>query len=141
MRAADRAELWAMYRLSAPEGLELCLRRSAAAYAFLYRGKVAAAAGVAPLSLLGQSACVWSWTGEETEKCPKAFWRASVAALAYFYALYPQLYAVCDGRYAAAHRYLRRLGAHAQGEPFYLKGGETRFLLYCFDAPERRKIH
>lgn len=132
LRPADRAEMWATYRLGAREGLELCFMRSAQAVAFLYRGKVAAAAGVAPQSLLGDCACVWSWTSKEVENCPKAFWKASAVVLKHFRALYPRLYAVCDERYAEARRYLRRLGAREEGEAFYLKGGETRFRLYRF---------
>lgn len=132
LREADRAELWAAYRLSAREVLELCFKRSAAALAFTRKGRIAAAAGIAPMSLLGSCACVWSWTGEEVDACPKAFWKASLKTTEYFRSVYPSLYAVCDERYAAARRYLSRLGAREEGGAFYLAGGETRFRLYRF---------
>ncbi len=135
LREEDAAELWAAYRLPAAEGLALCLKRSAAALALCCEGEVCAAAGVEAQSLLGRSACIWSWTGKGVLRRPKAFWKASLRALAYFGGLYPQLYAACDGRYAAARRYLLRLGARRTGEGFYLAGKETKFYLYRFDAP------
>ena len=82
LRAADRAEMWAAYRLQVREGLELCLGRSVLAVAFVYRGKAAAAAGVEAQSLLGRRGCVWSWTGDSVDGCAKSFFRASCAALA-----------------------------------------------------------
>lgn len=135
LRGEDTAELWAAYRLSAAEGLALCLRRSAAALAFCCEGEVCAVAGVEPQSLLGRRACLWSWTGQGVLRRPKTFWKVSLRALAYFRGLYPQLYAACDGRYAAARRYLLRLGARRTGEGFYLAGEETKFYLYRFGAP------
>ena len=136
LRAADRAEMWAAYRLQAREGLELCLGRSVLAVAFVYRGKAAAAAGVEAQSLLGRRGCVWSWTGESVDGCAKSFFRASRAALDYFLTLYPLLYAACDVRYTAARRYLRRLGAREAGPAFYLAGKETRFVPYVFSRPD-----
>lgn len=136
LRAADRAEMWAAYRLEAREGLELCLGLSVLAVAFVYRGKAAAAAGVEAQSLLGRCGCVWSWTGEAVNCCPKSFWRASRAALDYFLTFYPLLYAACDVRYGSARRYLRRLGAREAAEAFYLAGKETRFIPYVFSRPD-----
>ncbi len=132
LRRLDHAELWAMYHLPVRAGLELCAKRSSLAVAFKYRGEVACVAGVAPQSLLGQSACLWSWTGSSADKCPKLFWKASKKMLEIFLLRYPCLYAVCDERYEAARRYLLHLGALERGESFYLQSGETRFRLYVF---------
>jgi len=130
LRLADRRELWACYRLPAREGLALCARRSVKAFAFFYRGKIGAAAGIEPLSLLGSQACVWSWTGEQVLNCPKSFFRVSQVVLNYFKQLYPHLYAACDERYETAQHYLERLGAHPCGNKFFLAGPETRFIWY-----------
>ena len=124
--------MWAAYRLPARQGLEFCFQRSAFAVAFLYQGRVAAAAGVEGASLLGQRGCVWSWTGEAVDKCPKSFCRASAAVLALFKSRYPQLFAACDQRYFKARRYLRHLGARPTGDKIGLTGPETRFVLYRF---------
>lgn len=132
LRAQDKAEMWAAYRLPPQESLALCLQRSALALAFLYQGRVAAAAGVEPASLLGWRGCVWSWTGQRVEKCPKSFWKASLVARDVFKRFYPHLFAACDCRYRQAGRYLRRLGARPTGDVFYLTGKETRFELYRF---------
>lgn len=131
MRPEDRRELWAFYRLPEREGLQKCWKLSAHAVAFIHHGRVAACAGIAPIST-GEWACVWSWTGQEAAECPKAFWQASREALEIFKTYCPRLYAVCDERYNAAHRYLRRLGARRAGAPFALAGDETRFALYIF---------
>lgn len=132
LRPEDWRELWATYRLLALEGLELCRKRSVFSAAFLYRGRVAAAAGVAAENILGTQACLWLWTGQEVEKCRKSFWKAYRGVLAYWLARYPHAYAVCDVRYAAAARCLTRMGAHREGKTFLLEGKEARFQLYRF---------
>jgi len=135
VRLEDRQEMWAAYRLSALEVLEHCWQKSSVSLAFLYRGKVCAVAGVEADSLLGVRGCVWSWTGKETLRCPKEFWKVSQHILAYFLSLYPQLYALCDRRYLAAQGYLQRLGACPQADGIQLAGKETRFVLYRFSRP------
>lgn len=132
LRAQDRAEMWAAYRLAPLEGLMLCWQRSALAVAFLYKGRVAAVAGVEPASLLGCSGCVWAWTGRHVQRCPKSFWKASVRVLHFFRRHYGQLFAATDQRYTQACRYLQRLGARPDKHLFYLAGKETRFVLYRF---------
>ena len=124
--------MWAAYRLPARQGLQYCWERSALALAFLCQGRAAAAAGVECAGLLGRRACVWSWTGQAVQRCPKSFWRASVQVLALFRRCYPQLFAACDERYGAARRYLAHLGGQETQEKFYLAGPETRFVLYRF---------
>ena len=136
LRREDKAELWAAYRLPVRQALQDCARKSAAAFALVRRGRTMAAAGVEAQSLLGRRACVWSWTGRDVLFCPKIFWRFSCIVRDYFLSLYPQLYAACDVRYAAAQRYLRRLGACATKEKIYLAGKETRFVLYVFERPK-----
>ncbi len=135
VRSADKAEMWAAYRLPARESLEICYQLSSAAVALLYRGRPVAAAGVQAQSWLGLSGCVWSWTGNGVEQCRKSFWKASRHVLAGFQQMYPKLYAACDERYRAAQHYLQRLGAQEAGEKFYLAGLETRFIPYFFAAP------
>ena len=130
LRLADRRELWACYRLRARDGLELCVRYSVETVAFLYEGKIAAVAGIAPMSLLGNEACVWSWTGRQVLKCPKAFLTVSKLVVKRFKRLYPHLYAACDVRYKQAGRYLECLGAQAVADRFFLAGTETSFQWY-----------
>lgn len=135
LQAQDRAEMWASYRLAVEEALEYCRRRSAVAVAFLYRGEVCAVSGVEADSLLGNRGSLWSWTGEKVKQCPKAFWQVSRRVLQYFLSLYPHLYVLCDARYAAAQRYVERLGGARQTDEIYLAGPETRFVLYQFHRP------
>lgn len=130
LRAEDRAELWACYRVPTQEGLEKCVARSFVSVAFLYKGKVCAIAGLEPASLLGQAACVWSWTGTEVLHCQKSFWRISNQVLAVFKKYYPHLYAACDVRYKTALRYLEHLGGKRMRGMIYLAGRETKFALY-----------
>lgn len=132
LRQQDRAELWAAYRLDILQGLELCRARSALAVAFLYKGRVAAVAGVEAASLLGRRGCVWSWTGKTVEECPKSFLRVSLRVLELFKRHYDVLFAACDERYQKAQNYLKHLGAQETGEKLYLAGAETRFVLYRF---------
>ncbi|MBR3632123.1 MAG: hypothetical protein IKN49_03555 [Elusimicrobiaceae bacterium] len=135
LREEDRRELEACYQRPVLEGLEYCWRRSSLALAFCYQGQVGAIAGIEPISLLGQQACVWSWTGKVIEKCPVRFWKISQKVLAHFLMQYPYLYAACDERYKKAQRYLQKLGATPHGKPFYLADKTVRFYLYQF-APQ-----
>lgn len=132
LRPEDLRELWAAYRLPAREGLELCRERSIFSAAFLYRGRVAAAAGAAAENALGTQACLWLWTGKEVERCRKSFWKAYRAVLACWLARYPHAYAACDVRYVSAARCLTRMGARREEKAFLLEGEETRFQLYRF---------
>lgn len=135
LRKEDRAEMWAAYRLPVQEVLRQCAQRSVLSWACLYRGKVCSVCGVEPQSLLGLQGCVWSWTGQTVEQCPKGFFKASRQVLNYFLSLYPQLYALCDNRYHVSQRYLQRLGAQKQAEQIRLAGPETCFTLYQFKRP------
>ncbi len=137
LRPEDLRELWAAYRLPAREGLDLCRARSVFSAAFLYRGRVAAAAGAAAENALGTQACLWLWTGKEVQCCRKSFWKAYRAVLECWLARYPHAYAVCDVRYVSAARCLTRMGARGEGKAFLLAGKETRFQLYRF-GPARR---
>lgn len=128
LRAADRAEMQALYGQDIKGALQECLARSVVAVGFFYKGKIAAAAGVEPEGFLGRRACVWSWSGAEAGRCSKAFWKVSKQVLQGFLALYPQLYAACDQRYGAAQRYIMRLGGrkvkkvsfHVSGPAFWI---------------------
>ena len=97
-----------------------------------YRGKTVAIAGVEPVSLLGNQACMWSWTGKEIEKCPVSFWKISKAILLFCRQIYPCLYAACDSRYTVAQQYLKRLGAIRHKEPLYLADKQIHFDVYQF---------
>jgi len=130
LRTEDWAEMWACYRLPVEKALSLCIRRSLQSWTVLCSGKVIAIAGIEPLSILGNKACIWSWTSKEVLHHKKSFWRLSQIMLNQFRRQYSTLYAACDKRYQMAHRYLQRLGACQTGESFYLAGKETEFILY-----------
>lgn len=130
LQEKDRQELWACYRLPVREGLEKCIRASVLTVVFLYEGKVGAIAGLEATSLLGNQACVWSWTSKQVRRCPHLFMRLSKQILASFQQRYPYLYAACDQRHSQAAKYLFCLGARPTGKKFYLAGEETQFLLY-----------
>ena len=106
------------------------MQRSLLSVGFFYRGELAAGAGLEAPQLLGNQACVWSWTGKSVLQCPKSFLQCSRIVLKNFQQLYPQLYAACDVRYRTAGNYLRHLGARPVGKPFYLAGNETLFQCY-----------
>ncbi len=119
----------AMYGLPPQEALEQCRLRSVAAVAWIYRGEVAAAAGVAAQSVLGGTGCVWLWTAPAVERAPKSFLKISRRGLGFFKTLYPHLYAVCETSYAAARRYVLHLGARP-GPRVRLKAGQGQ--IYYF---------
>ncbi len=127
--------MWAAYRLPEEEVLDLCYRRSAVSFAFLYRSCVCAVCGVEAESLLGGRGNLWSWTSQYIKSCPKLFFILSRYLLAYFLSLYAPLYVLCDERHLAARRYLQRLGAEKKAENIFLAGEETRFMLYQFNRP------
>ena len=135
LRPADRAEMRALYGKRVAESLQKGLARSAVAVGFFYKGKIAAAAGVEPEGCLGRRACVWSWSGAEAGRCSKAFWKVSKQVLQYFLQLYPQLYAVCDERYVAAHRYITRLGGRKIKKVYFQTAGPA-FWIYEFNKAD-----
>lgn len=132
MRPADRQELVACYQLPVREALEHCVVQSACCISFIYRGKVAAMAGVEPETWLGRRGCVWLWTGEVVEQCPIYFLKASRYLLHLFQQQYPLLYAACATNYPAAQRYIKHLGGQAVGNLFLLADQSIYFQLYQF---------
>ena len=131
LRPADRAELAASHPGQAPaELLQEFVRRSAHAYVLTYRQRPAAIFGLAPDSWLGNRACVWLLTGDPVAKIPKTFFRTARRFVAAALSEYALLYNFADERYAAALRFVRRLGGTFDGT-FY-QTPSARFLRFTF---------
>ena len=139
LRMEDVQEMLSAYGRNAIDVLETCRLRSTFAVALMCQDRVLAVAGVEPDSLLGERACVWAWTGKEVEKYKKSFWKASCYVLKLFKKRYPSLYVVCDERYQASLRYVRRLGGKEVGEKFKLQDQKTYFGIYHFDNTMKDK--
>lgn len=131
LRPADRAELAASHPGQAPaELLEQFVRRSAYAYVLTYHQCPAALFGLAPDGWLGNCACVWLLTGYPVAQIPKTFFRTARRFVAAALLEYAQLYNFADERYAAALRFIRRLGGTFDGA-FY-QTPAARFLRFTF---------
>ena len=141
LRPQDKRELIACYGLPVREGLEVCLQKSVCAVGFFYRGKLCAASGLEPRTLLGKEACVWSWTTGEITRCQKSFFQISKYVLECFSAFYPVLYAACATDYQQARRYLEHLGAVVQPPFFRLADANRLFCLYRFVKPFQTEIY
>lgn len=131
LRPKDRAELAASHPgRSAAELIEAFFDRSSRCFTLLLEEEPAAIFGVSPDTWLGRRARVWLLTGEAVEKIPKEFVRTARGLLALTLAEYPELYNFADGRYAAALRFIRRLGGRVDGS-FY-DTPSARFLHFTF---------
>lgn len=90
------------------------MTHSEACWAALFNGEVAAMGGAVPQGgtiLTGvEYATVWALTGPDIARHPKAYLKASRAAVAYLLARYGALVAYVDARYEAAVRWVQRLG-------------------------------
>lgn len=134
MRAPDRAELEACKLTVCARTLENFALQSRWCAVLEGGGRVLAAGGIAPDTLLGGRARIWMLSARGVEKYPKAFFKISKAVVAQGLLRYPELYNFTDERYAAALRYVRRLGGSFDGTG--VRFGPRRFLLFRF----RRKV-
>ncbi|HWV38855.1 MAG TPA: hypothetical protein VN033_10315 [Vulgatibacter sp.] len=107
LRPADAAEVLASGGFTPREALEESVRASAHAFAALFDGEVAGMWGVVDGPGCG---IVWALTGPAVERHPKAFLRHSRVAVGVLLRHYPALVNYVDARYAAALRWVRRLG-------------------------------
>lgn len=139
LRPEDAQELTACYLLPPRQALELCCNRSSLTVSLFCNGHLCALAGVEPESLLGWRGCVWSWTSRQVLHYQRAFWKISKYVLAQFLTRYPLLYAACAADYAAAHRYLKHLGAQPLPKTLVLADQKTRFCVYQFTRTYQHK--
>lgn len=131
LRPEDRAELAASHPgREAGELMGEFFDRSARCFTLEFKGEVAAVFGLSPGIWLGRRACVWLLSGKSVEKIPKTFVRVARILLGRMLAEYPELYNFADGRYAAALRFIRRLGGSFDGT-FY-DTPSARFLGFTF---------
>ena len=129
LRPADRAELTASHPGQEPAALLLgFLQSSIHCFALLYQGRPAAIFGLAPDAWLGNRACVWLLTGQLIESIPKTFVRIARRFVAAALTQYAELYNFADGRYAAALRFVRRLGGTFDGT--FCQTESARFLRF-----------
>ena len=119
LRPEDRAELAASHPAQEPQ--ELLVH---------YEGEPAALFGVAPDVWMGRRACVWLLTGRRVRRIAKTFVRVARALLAGALRRYEGLYNFADGRYAAALRFIRRLGGTFDGT--VCQTGCAPFLRFTF---------
>lgn len=131
LRAADRAELAACYpNAPAEQLLERFLYVSRECFVLEYKGLPAALFGVYAPCFFSRRACIWLLTAGAVERMPVAFVRVARAAVAYFLNKYTELYNFTDGRYTAALRFIKRLGAWFDGSSKTC--GNVRFLYFVF---------
>lgn len=131
LRPEDRAELAASHPgRDAAELMTEFFDRSLRCFTLDLAGEPAAVFGVSPDTLLGNRARVWLLTGKSVEQIPKTFVRAARGLLKLTLADYTELYNFTDGRYAAALRFIRRLGGSLDGK--YYDTPSARFLRFTF---------
>lgn len=124
MRPEDAAEVLAAGHATPFLAIEASLGASTSAWALLLGGELAAIFGIveeAPHGLLlGPGRGIpWALTSTAVPKHRKAFLRASRAAAGLFLRRCPELHQFIDARYAAALRWVRRLGFEVlPAEPF-----------------------
>jgi hypothetical protein len=113
MRDADRRECLATGAEPAATLQELLHKSELARTAFV---------GEEPMAMFGVirrgagPALIWSLTTDAVDRHPKAFWRASKAVMQQLGRVYPVLTQCVDARYAAAVRWVRRLGFEVDDE-------------------------
>ncbi|MCQ2410623.1 MAG: hypothetical protein MJ053_03810 [Elusimicrobiaceae bacterium] len=116
LRKNDRRELACSH---AGQEIADCLERficeSYQSVCLIYRGEVAALAGICVQTMLSPSACVWLLTGRNIERCPFSFVRLAKRQLRRWLDLYPVLENEFDSRYCAAGKLIVRLGGEITG--------------------------
>ena len=130
MRPMDKRELHATHGGVDAALLERFARSSTCCLTLCARGRVAGLAGIVPGGLPAPCACVWLLTGDPVAQIPKTFFRTARRFVAAALLEYAQLYNFADERYAAALRFIRRLGGTFDGS-FY-QTPAARFLRFTF---------
>jgi hypothetical protein len=121
MRAADRAEAWALGHQSPLEVVEESVTISDFAIATYLGGELAVIWGVNPVA--DGVGIAWALTTDAVDRHPVAFWRACREQLPTLRERYRGLVNAIDARYTQAIRWARRLGFHvAPPAPFGLEG-------------------
>lgn len=129
MRAADAAECLALSGMDPAAALWDSLGRSHTTFAAEAEGELLAIGGVSEgprETFLAEPAfqTLWLLTGEPVDRHQVAFWRASKRVVEGLRREWPVLVNLVDARYAAALRWVRRLGAEVR--PPVLEGVEGR---------------
>ena len=131
LRPEDRAELAASHPGQSPaELLKKFFISSRHCFVLEYQSEPTAVFGLAPEVWLGRYACVWLLTGRGVLHIPKTFLRLTRRLLADAFSQYEELYNFVDERYAAALRFVQRLGGRFDGR-FY-RTPSARFLCFTF---------
>lgn len=118
LREADARELGAL-GVTPSEALVESVQSSSHAWAWLGDdGRVIAMFGVAPVSILSDTAIVWLLGSPSVDRHAVTFMRICRAYLDYISPTYPRLINYVDARYVRAVAWLRRLGFEvADAEP------------------------
>lgn len=110
MRGADRAEVWAAGHRTPREALERAVDLSTLAWVGYGDGEPAAAWGVAPASLLGETGIPWLLGTDAIERHPAAFLRRCRGLLADMSRDFLVLRNLVDLRNRTSIRWLKWLG-------------------------------
>ena len=121
MRDADSLEVQALGYTPYDALFRSLVLSGGESWTFLVNGRVGAIGGVMNYGLLQRAGIAWVLTGKLVDKHPKAFWRASQAALAGLRTRYGFLTNVVDSRYTSSLSWLKRLGFEIHDE-FYING-------------------
>lgn len=137
MRDEDRAECKAL-RIAPVRAITTSLARSREAFAMLFDGEVAAVFGVVPVqrsTFVGpERGQAWALTGVAVSRYPKTFFYWSRRVVAALLERYGVLANMVDARYAAALRWLKRLGFEVlPPQPYGPEGA-----LFCLAFARRR---
>jgi hypothetical protein len=123
MREADRLEVAAM-GLTPRGALRWSMELSDYVWTGLIDGTPSMMFGCGK-SLTASTAQVWALGTDECTKAPREMLVYGRKFLKMMLDIYPEMYNFCDARYAAAHRWLRKLGfTVGEPEPYGLKGEE-----------------
>ncbi|MFM0151447.1 hypothetical protein [Paraburkholderia sediminicola] len=110
MREADRAECWALARLTPLEALEVSVQTAVYAWTWLVDGEPACMFGVGARSMIGDTGTPWLLSTDLVAKYPMPFLRGYRTYLQKMRAIYPHLSNVVDARYTTCVRWLGWLG-------------------------------
>ncbi|PRZ51226.1 hypothetical protein BX589_12067 [Paraburkholderia fungorum] len=128
MREADRAECWALARLSPIEALQLSIETAVYAWTWLVDDEPACIFGVGTRSMIGETGVPWLLSTDLVAAHPMPFLRRYREYLAAMLKAFPHLSNVVDSRYATCVEWLKWLGFEVHdaipmgpdGVPFHL---------------------
>lgn len=131
LRKCDKDEIMASNNLKPEEALQKGLDNSLMCMT-VHKDNPIGMFGIVPISILGDTACIWFLASDELENIKSTFIRGCREFIIYFLDHYPKLYNYVDDRNRDSIKWLKFCGAKVDKPAPYGANGMP-FRYFCFE--------